>query len=242
MNLQQEFLNLFNILATPTEVYGEINITPRWRIPFLFLVISSTIVGWFMIPAIMEPMRKIFASSFGQGSADIAIKGIMKSILVAQLLIEPLLKLARWLVLSAILFFITRLYVKGDFLLFKKLFSAVAYTESIFVLMSILTILIIYVRGMDNIEVMGDLTVFKGLDFFLKGKDQNTTVVTVLSNINPYSIWYVITIAFGVSVFTKLQKSQAFIIASASWLIWITISIVQSKVTAFLVGLIAGRS
>ena len=242
MNLQQEFLNLFNILATPTEVYGEINITPRWRIPFLFLVISSTIVGWFMIPAIMEPMRKIFASSFGQGSADIAIKGIMKSILVAQLLIEPLLKLARWLVLSAILFFITRLYVKGDFLLFKKLFSAVAYTESIFVLMSILTILIIYVRGMDNIGVMGDLTVFKGLDFFLKGKDQNTTVVTVLSNINPYSIWYVITIAFGVSVFTKLQKSQAFIIAGASWLIWITISIVQSKVTAFLVGLIAGRN
>lgn len=242
MNLQQEFLNLFNILATPTEVYREINITPRWRIPFLFLVISSTIVGWFMIPAIMEPMRKIFASSFGQGSADIAIKGIMKSILVAQLLIEPLLKLARWLVLSAILFFITILYVRGDSLLFKKLFSAVAYTESIFVLMSILTILIIYVRGMDSIEVMGDLTVFKGLDFFLKGKDQNTTIVTVLSNINPYSIWYVITIAFGVSVFTKLQKSKAFIIVSASWLTWITISILQSKVAAFLVGLIAGRS
>ena len=170
MNLQQEFLNLFNILATPTEVYREINITPRWRIPFLFLVISSTTVGWFMIPAILEPMKKIFTSSFGQGSADAAISGIMKSILVAQLFIEPLLRLVRWLVLSAILFFITLLYGKGDSLLFKKLFSAVAYTESIFVLMSVLTILIIYVRGIDSIEATGGLTVFKGLDFFLKGK------------------------------------------------------------------------
>ena len=242
MNLQQEFLNLFNILATPTEVYEEINITPRWRIPFLFLVISSTAVGWFMIPAILEPMRKIFATSFGQDSADVAVKGIMQSILVAQLLIEPLLKFARWFGLSAILFFFTLVFVKGDSLLFKKLFSAVAYTETIFVLMSVLTILIIYIRGMDSIEGMGDLTVFKGLDFFLTGKDQNITVVTILSNINPYSIWYVITIAFGVSVFTSLQKSKAFIIAAASWLIWVTISILQSKVMTFLVGLITGQS
>ena len=241
MTFKQEFLNLFNILATPTEVYAEINTAPRWRIPFLFLVVSSTTVGWFMIPAIMEPMKKILASSFGEGSADVAIKGVMKSMLVGQLLIEPLFKLIRWLVLSTILFFITLLYVKGDSLLFKKLFSAVAYAESIFVFMSALTILIIYARGMNGIEAISDLTVFKGLDFFLKGKDQSTTMVTVLSNINPFSIWYVITIAFGISVFTKLQKSKAFIIASASWLTWITISILQSKVTAFLVGLIAGQ-
>ena len=229
MTVQKEFLHLFNIIATPSEVFQDLNETPRWRFPLIFLIVSSVAVGWFMVPAIMEPMRRMFSSTFGEGGAEAAMKSVTKSVLVLGLVIDPLLKVVRWFVLACTLYLLSIGLIKDHPHLFKRLFSVVAYTETIFILMSILTILIVYAKGLVNIENSEDLTIFKGLDYFLKDKNANPSLASVLANINPFSLWYIATITIGLSIMTRLKRFEALGVASVSWLIWMIMGILQSK-------------
>ena len=195
-------------------------------------------VGWFMIPAITEPMKKIFESSFGENGTESAVKGVMKSVLILQLVIKPALTFVYWLVLAGILYLLTIVLVNDHTNLYKRIFSVVAYTETIFIFMSILTVLIIYAKGLDSVEGAYDLTIFKGLDFFLTKRNSNPTLASMLSEINPFSIWYVLTISIGLSVVNKVNRMKAIGIAGMGWMIWIVVSLLQTQATKLLMNII----
>lgn len=238
MTTKKEIANIFNILAAPAEVFTDVNESPRWRFPLLFLVLSTMTVGWFMIPAIMEPMKRIFASSFGESGSEAAMEAVMKSMLVLQLIVEPIFKIVRWVVLAGILYFISMLFVKDIPNLFKRIFSLVAYSETIFILMSVISMLIVYARGIQSIEGSDDLTVFRGLDYFIKGTTSNTALVTILSSVNPFSIWYVIIIAVGVRIVTQMERSKALATATIGWFGWIALSMLQPMATKLLMDMV----
>lgn len=195
-----------------------------------------------MIPAIMEPMRKTFAASFDEAAAEAAMEGVMKSMLVAQLVIEPVFTFFRWMVFTGILCLLCLVFADGRAQLFRRLLSIVSYSEVVFILMSVLTLLVVYAKGIDSIQSIGDLAVFRGLDYFLKVGESNAALATILNNINPFSVWYVVIIICGVSVVTELQKSKAIIVASVSWVAWIAVNLLQSKAMGVLLGLITGQN
>ena len=236
MTFKKEILHLFDIIAAPTEVYLDINEDPRWRCPVAFLFLSSTIVGWFMIPATLEIMRKIFSSSFGEQGADAAIAGVMKSLLVLHLLFDPASVLLRWVTLACILYASSLFFVKGDVKAFKRVCSAIAYTETIPILMNILTVLIIYVRGLQAIEGNDDLTIFKGLDFVFKGKHLNPTVSAFLSNLHLFSLWHAATLSLSVRIIMKAQAATALLISLIGWFVVIALSLLLSEVKGLLMG------
>ncbi|HEV8537485.1 MAG TPA: YIP1 family protein [Bacteroidota bacterium] len=238
MTFKKEIANIFNILATPSEVFRDICEAPRWRVPFIFFVLSSITIGWFMIPAIMEPMKKIFYSSFGDSGSDAAISAIMKSMLVLQLILEPFFKIVRWVVFAGILFFLSMLFAKDIPNLFRRIFSVVAYSEAMFILMSTITVLFIYAKGLQSIEGSDDLTVVQGLEYFLKDKASNAALLAVLSNINPFSIWYILTVSVGLRVVADMDRSQAFATAAIGWFGWIALSILQPAAMKFVMDLI----
>jgi hypothetical protein len=238
MNRRQEILNLVNILATPTDVYRELHENPRWRMPLILLATSSLLLGWLMIPAVLEPMKKIFVASFGQDASAVAVQGVMKAIAVTLLVGDPFLKVIRWLVVVTALYCMARLSMKGHEPRFRELFSAVAYTETIFILMSVLTTLIIYSKGINAIESPKDLVFFKGLEYFLAEPDTHPVLATVLSNFNPFSCWYVLSIALGLRVITGFQFSKSLLVAGMSWIIWISISIIQPEALNAIVSLV----
>ena len=205
------------------------------------MLLSSVLVGWYMIPAILEPMRKNFVSSFGEQAAEGALQGVMNSMLVIQLLLQPAGTFLRWVVFAGILYLLSLAFVNDRARLFAKLFSLVAYAEVIFVLMSVVTLLIIYGKGLAGIQGMGDLTIFKGLEYFLGEGRANATLVTILSNINPFSVWYIITVAFGLSALMNLKKSTAVFVAGIGWLLWLLASAVESKAMQLLSGSVTGQ-
>lgn|GEM_PF-2706247 len=239
MGWKKEILHLFNVIPTPTAVYEDLDRSPRWRIPLVFLLISSVIIGWFMIPAMIEPMRKIFESSFGSAGAQAAMNGVMKSMVVAQLLIAPAVVMLRWFVLAGILFLLAMIFAGDGGNLFKRLFSAVAYAEIIFVFMNLLTLLILNLRGIERIESAYDMTIFKGLEVLLPDRDAHPTLSTLLSNINPFAIWYIITISVGFRVMTKSGKAKAIALAGIAWLVWVFLSELQAIISRLLLGTLA---
>ena len=232
---KNEILQLFNIIPAPTEVYEDLNRSPRSRIPLIFLVISSAVIGWFMIPAMIEPMRKIFESSFGGGGARAAVNGITKSMIVAQLVIAPGVTVLRWFVLAGIFLLLAVIVAGNDGHSFKRLFSAVAYTESIFIFMNLLTLLIINLRGLDRLESAHDLTIFKGLEVLLKDENSSPILWSLLSALNPFTTWYILTLSVGFHVMIKTGKVKSIGIVSIGWLCWVLLSEIQGIVARLLV-------
>lgn len=224
MSLRSETVNVLYVLATPTQVFEDINRDPRWRVPFLFVMISSLAIGWLMIPAVEEPMRKLYARSFGESSADSVISSIMRSLLIIEMVVEPFLRIVRWLLIASVLYFLCYLLFDNRRLSFRKCFSIAAYSETILILMSMLDLFIIYARGLDQVENSGDLRILnKGLEFFLTPTGTNRSLAALLSAITLPSLLYMMLISIGVSVVAGLKRSSSLGIVGITWLFWVTV-------------------
>ena len=161
MAFKNEFLNLFNVIPTPTAVFEDLNRAPRWRFPFLFTLISYVIIGWFMVPIITQPMQQIYTDSFGEAGANAAISYVVKYTLILQVLIQPISKVIKWFAIAFSIYIFALVINKNTDGVFKKYFAIAAYSEIIFVLMSVFTILIIYAKGINTIESSSDYQIFK---------------------------------------------------------------------------------
>lgn len=231
MNFRSEVVNIFTVLATPSEVFEEIKIHPRWRAPALMTFISAITIGWFMIPALEQPLQNIYERSFGTNGAGAAMSSMMKAYFVSEVIVRTAAIFVRWILFSFTLYGIAHVSVKRSSLNLKQVFSLVAYSEIIFVAMAVLTVLLLYVIGLDNIEAPSDTVIFKGIDYFLVAQSRNVAIATFLSNLNVFSVWYILIIAFGISMFTGQRKSISVAIAGAAWLCWSFISILEPMVT-----------
>src|SRR5690242_16824761 len=103
MTRKAELQNLINIFAAPAEVAADLAKTPRWRAPLAFMILSSVLTGWFMVPAIVAPMRQIFISSYGEGAAEGAMKSVSITMFISRMFIEPIVVIVRWGVYAGLL-------------------------------------------------------------------------------------------------------------------------------------------
>lgn len=225
MTIKSEILNLFNILAVPAEVYNEINATPRWRMPAALLFIISPMIGFFIIPAATEPLRKIYEESFDTRTAEVALQTSTHYFTIINVAFEPLTKIVRWVILSAVIFIsVSPFSHKGSFT-YKKVFSVVAYGEIIFHLMGVLTVLIIYARGIGQISDPADLIIFKGVNYFFNKNAVSESLYDSLDYVNPFSIWYIAVLSMGISIMAGVRHRTSFTLVSISWCVWIAASL-----------------
>jgi len=230
MTLKREILHLFNIIAAPTEVYNDINATPRWRMPAGLLFIISPMIGFFIIPAAIEPLRKIYEESFDSRTAEIALQTSTHYFTIINVTFEPLVKIIRWVILSAVIFIPVLLYGRTASFTYTKVFSVVAYGETLFHLMGILTVLVIYARGIDQIADPSDLVVFKGINYFIDKNAVSSSIYNTLSNVNPFSLWYIAVVSRGIQITATIRFLTSLMLVSMAWGAWLTLSLGESFV------------
>ena len=230
MTLKREILHLFNIIAAPTEVYNDINATPRWRMPAGLLFIISPMIGFFIIPAAIEPLRKIYEESFDSRTAEIALQTSTHYFTIINVAFGPLVKIIRWVILSAVIFIPVLLYGRTASFTYTKVFSIVAYGETLFHLMGILTVLVIYARGIDQIANPSDLVVFKGINYFIDKNAVSSSIYNTLSNVNPFSLWYIAVVSRGIQITATIRFLTSLMLVSLAWCVWLALSLGESFV------------
>ncbi len=231
MSLGHEFMNVLNMIAVPGDVVEELKSAPRWRAPVMLSMMVALIVGWFMVPAMEQPFKAIYERSFGEAGAGKVLSSTMKLYFVGMAGLQALLIPLRWLAISTLLSLFARTFGRGVAVDFRRLFSAVAYAEIAFVGMSILTVLILYAKGIDTIEKPVDLVVFRGLDYFLHDQTPSDVVPGFLSSINIFSVWYVYLLSTGMRIMGDEPGRRALGISAAAWCAWAGLAALQPLVT-----------
>jgi hypothetical protein len=152
------------------------------------------------------------------------------------LLFVPVTLLFKWLLLALFLYY-SAILLNAQGINFKTVFTVVVYSECIILLMGIINLLLLYVRGINSINNMTDLQVIVGLDYFIADKPHNIPLFTFLSNFNVFSIWYVATLAIGVSVVTNFSKLKSVILVSSIWLLGVGMQVALAMLSASMQGM-----
>jgi hypothetical protein len=140
---------------------------------------------------------------------------------------------------------IQALMVWGGVALFR---GKINFKQSILIvsLVSFITILgdianagLIFATGIEKVTSVTDM--YKsGLNVFFRADDLGTAMYTFLAYINPFQVWGIIIMIFGMMVVSEMELSNAAILSLILWLIWVAfpvVSVVMSEAAQARAGL-----
>lgn len=139
-----------------------------------------------------------------------------KSLTIVSATLSPFYLIIKFIIISVVLWIIISFF--SDEADFKKIFSVVVHCGIITFLGSVLTLIILQLRGVDSIKSSTDVQVSLGLDIFLQNPDLSLPLKAFLSNINVFSIWWIVLITLGISITSKISRTKATLIAMFFWL------------------------
>jgi hypothetical protein len=215
------FSRLGGIYFSPKETFGEIGGSPRVLVPILMLLVMGVLVGFALINILdvrsmaeTQAEKMIAQGQMSQQQLDQTMPFmtiIMKIQIFAGYLINSLLIA---LIVAGFIKMFSALIGAGN--RFKAIFSMALFTAmAIGIVHNILLILILYIKGSSNMDLLGlQFAVNSNLNGVLSsilGEDALPRFVMSLArNIDLFNIWSITLLAIGsAAVSRKLKTSTA---------------------------------
>ncbi|MFQ6084389.1 MAG: YIP1 family protein [Candidatus Aminicenantia bacterium] len=219
-----------DIIFSPTKAFKKINRKPKWLIVFLTIGVGTMIISYLTLPFVVQVATLSIPPDISPNEAE-NVLNTMKPMRVIGIFLSPLFLLIGFLIIAVILWLIVQLFSEVDF---KRIFSIVVHCGIITFLGSVLTLIILQLRGLRSIKSAADVQVSLGLDIFLRNPDLSLAFKTFLSNINVFSIWWIVLITLGISITSKISKTKSAFIAIFFWLFSTAIQIGLASLTGSL--------
>ena len=204
------FSRLTGVITKPVATFGDISERPDYLVPIILMILTSVIVVSVVTPIALEKAFEEMPEEVPEIARTLGyIMGIVSGVVMPLII---------WLITAALIhFFAGILGGEGEF---KPLLSVLGYAGIPNYIKSI--VVAIYVG------ISGNFQPKLGLEFFLKSEDPASKVISViLSNVEPFNLWYIVLVIVGVSVAKKMPRKRA-AIAFAIW--WIIITAIQMAV------------
>jgi hypothetical protein len=204
-------LDLINVLFSPGAVFERVREKPKFILPFIGLAIPVMIIQFLTLPYAKAAMSSVYAQMATQNpqAAEAAQKFAFVGVFF-------------WPIILAIVLLLTALFlwvlvsVLGGEGKFGTLLSVTTYASITFVLAQVVGLLILMVKGKENLVSPDDLQPAMGLDLVLPVSGRFLS--GLLKGINPFSIWGTVLTAIGIAVTHKQSKGIAYTAAILSTL------------------------
>lgn len=211
-------IHLWNILVEPEKVFAHIKEKNDWWIPFIFVVVITMITLWIKNPAVQNLTRQMLEERGMTGELPEFTKYI-------RYVSVPVMTMIGWLAMSFVIW-ITANGFGADMDYIKSL-DLFAYGSVVVGVGEIIKVIILAMRGFENIATFRDLHVATGLDLFFQ--PQNHRLFALLSSINVFQIWLFILVAFGISEITGISKKKSTMVAITVFIINLLLSVFLSR-------------
>jgi len=209
-------LDLFNVLLEPTAVFERVREKPKFLAPFLVICALQMIIGFLNLPFTQAAMHAMAASrpAAPAGAPDPA------KFAAIGLLFVPVGLIIAYVISAGLLWILTSL-MSGE-AKFIPLLSVTTYASITGVLLATAGVVVLRLKGIDNVTSMADLQPALGLDLLVP--EAGKFLASVLKAINPFTIWGLILTAIGVTVTHKTSKGTGYTVATVSFLIGVLVA------------------
>ncbi len=226
-----DFTNLFNIFATPTDVFIGLKERPRWLLAFVCVSLVTIVVAWSMFPFSNQIAYATLSTRLDEQQVQQALSFSRRFEYVG-LIFAPIILLVKWGFIAAVLYFLCILLDAPAGFKYRTVFSLLVYSEMILVFMNIVNVLVLYIKGISSIRHVTDLQAIIGMDFLLKNRISNLPLYTFLNSINVFTVWYLATLTIGISVVTGYRKLKSSMIVVGVWLLGVAFQVVMSAISS----------
>jgi len=215
-------LDLVRVLFEPTAVFERVREKPRFLAPFLALAVAIIVISVVQLPFTKAALSAQFSQmpnmppEAAQRALSFASIGIVFAPIVYCLI----------LVINALLLWVLVSVVGGE-AKFGTLLSVTTYSSISYILLTVVALVVLTMRGTEQVSGMEDLQPALGLDLLAPGSKGLT--LALLRGINPFSLYGVFLTATGIAVTHKTSKGSAY-----------TAAIVQLLVTLLVTGALTG--
>jgi hypothetical protein len=209
-------LELINVLHEPAAVFERIREKPRVLVPFLVIVVLLLAISWFLRPVYEQALRGMMAEMPPERAA--AVDPSRQTMFI--LIFTPINIFIGLLIGAGLLWVLTSL--TGADARYRMLLSVLTHAYITFVLVSIVSALIVFVRGTETVTSFRDLRPPIGLDLLAPGA--SGFLGALLNAINPFSIWGVWLTGVGVAVTHRISRGTGIVVAAVAFLIGASIS------------------
>jgi hypothetical protein len=210
--------NLISIIVEPVKIFKHIKEKDDWWIPFILLVVVTWIFLWISGPA----LARITAQKMAEMGVD---REIPKFVEYIKYLGAPIGTLTMWLLMSVIIWFLGNFF--GADWDFTKALDLYAYSSVIQAIRSVLSIIVLLLRGVPNIMTFKDLNVATGLNLLFS--PENPRLYALLSGIEFFTIWQYILIAYGISEITGISKEKAAWVSVITYMITLGFGVIFAR-------------
>lgn len=211
-------LDLVKVLFEPVAVFERVREKPRFLAPFAALAVLQVVIALVMIPYTRPVMEAAMAQAM-QARGATGTPPSAGAFAYIGVVVQPIILVLLLLIGTAVVWVMASLF--GGEGRFGTLLSVVTYSSVTFVLQLLVTLLVLAVRGVENIQSPADLQPALGLD--LLAPETKGFVGGLLKGINPFSIAGYWLTGIGVSVTHKLPRSTGYAIAAAAFAVMLVV-------------------
>jgi len=213
--------SLIDIFIDPVKVFKRIKAGLPWWQPFIVIAIASSAIAYFQQPI----TRHLFLlNERGLSEEQLQAQGeIMEKFGLVGMIAAPLVVLLIYVILAA-LCNVTANLVSGKSS-FKKMLSLLSFTAFIGLIEQGLKMLIIHMKGIEEITSRDDLylTTFS-LNIFAKS---DGILRAVLESLSIFGIWFLILFTIGVSVVYGISRKAALGPVLVMWLLGVVLMMLE---------------
>jgi hypothetical protein len=212
---------LANVFANPRRTFESLDRRPTWLVPMLILVCISIITTQLMFPIIIEKQVEMIRHNPNipperlqlieqQLTENVTTQRVIT--LVSQIIFTPLIV---YLLLAFVFYFTGSVILGGD-APYKKVLSVYSWSTCILIVAAIIGFPLAMAKGSVNISLSPAL--------LLPGDSIGTTIYTLLTNFDIFTIWFLAVFAAGFAIIYRFSMAKAYITVGVLWAIWIAIS------------------
>ena len=203
---------LYLFFWSPGELFTTLRNSPRAVVPLSIGSVLSVGLAFAMLPLVLS----VASHSMPEGLPAAQVEAFRHQIEVGQRIslgFVPVILVIKTLVSAFVLTMLT-IVVIGDGG-FKKIFAMLSYTNLIMILEGGCALLVLKLRGIEQVGRPADLQVQLGLDLFIH--TQSAALNSVLNAVNLFEIWYVCLLAIGIGCLFDCSKRKAACVGITYW-------------------------
>lgn len=209
-------MKTFEVFFEPFNLFRRLNARPNWLRPFLIVAAAGVVSVFLMSPVLTQIVVRQIPEGLSAEAQEKVIS-MFKLSSYFGMLASPLLLIVKWSISAFLLFAVSVLF--GVDITYRKVLSLLGHASIITALDNLLSIGVLYMRGIDTIQSAEDIqpTVLS-LNHIL-GSSGHPVMRVFLESVNVLSVWYVIVLVLGMASMSQVSKKQSAMIVGLVWAI-----------------------
>jgi hypothetical protein len=206
-------VRFFGVLYRPEQEFERIGTEPKWLGSYVYLCAGKMVVEYLHLLVLLPVIRMDFSNSLSPSTAERTLWSL-KTTSYITLTLTPAEVIIKALITAGLLYWLIILI--DTKVKFKKLLSAAIHCWIIVLIARYCNLLILYLKGSEQLAHLNDLQVNLGLDILLKD-NESVVMRTICESMTIFSLWYLVVLIIGAAIVSGISRKKASLIVIFIW-------------------------